>query len=187
MSKEKDIRFYKTKERIIKAMIQLLEEKNFEQITVKDICKSAEVSRSGFYLHYLDKYDLVEKYQLEIMEHMNNTLRNISQTHITKEMLMLYMLNYLTNEGKLLALLISEHGSPEVQNQVKDIVKKNALENTLSHLNIEIETELEKKYFLAFFSNALFGVLQEWISSGQKESPEYLVKTLNKIINFDLI
>ncbi|MGZ2546862.1 TetR/AcrR family transcriptional regulator [Staphylococcus saprophyticus] len=36
---------------------------NFDEISVKDICKLAEISRGTFYLHYQDKYDLVSKYQ----------------------------------------------------------------------------------------------------------------------------
>lgn len=31
----------------------------------------------------------------------------------------------------------------------------------LAHINVEIESEIEKKYFVAFFSNAWFGILQE--------------------------
>lgn len=61
---EKDIRYQRTHKSILQAMIELLKVKNFDQITVKDICEQAQISRSGFYLHYLDKFDLVEKYQL---------------------------------------------------------------------------------------------------------------------------
>lgn len=70
-NKEKDVRFYRTKERILSAMTELLKNKNFHQVTVKDLCEKAEISRSGFYLHYMDKYDLVEKYQLELMTQVN--------------------------------------------------------------------------------------------------------------------
>lgn len=65
--------------------------------------------------------------------------------------------------------------------------KKNALDNVLSHLTIPVTSDLEKQYLVAFFSNALFGVLQEWVNHGQKESPEYIVNVINKIIAFDII
>lgn len=100
---------------------------------------------------------------------------------------MLHMLNYLKNEGQLVALLISDHGSSEIQAQVKAVIKKNTMENGLSHINIQLDSEIEKEYFVAFFSNALFGVLQEWINNGQRETPEYLVHMINKIITFDLV
>ena len=121
------------------------------------------------------------------MTHVNQILETIPQAHITKEMLMLHMLNYLTHEGKLLALLISDHGSPTVQNQVKKVLKENALKNMLDHINVKIDSDIEKKYFIAYFSNAWFGILQEWINGGQRGYPESLVNIANKIIKFDLM
>ena len=109
MKQEKDIRYYRTKQRITAAMVRLLKEKNFDQITVKDICEYAEISRSGFYLHYLDKYDLAEKHQLELLAHANKIIQTASQSTIKRNDLMLHMLNYLKNDGELLALLISDH------------------------------------------------------------------------------
>lgn len=57
-NQKKDIRFYRTKERIITVITEILKVKSFDQVTVKDIYKKAIISRSGFYLHYMDKYDL---------------------------------------------------------------------------------------------------------------------------------
>lgn len=58
-----DIRIVKSREKIKNALINLLNTYNFDEISVKDICKLAEISRGTFYLHYQDKYDLVSKYQ----------------------------------------------------------------------------------------------------------------------------
>lgn len=55
-----DIRITKNKRSIESALLQLLEEKPFEKITVHDICQLALVSRSTFYAHYVDKYALLE-------------------------------------------------------------------------------------------------------------------------------
>ncbi|WP_462394824.1 TetR/AcrR family transcriptional regulator [Lentilactobacillus parabuchneri] len=47
--------------RIIKqAMINLLQSKRFDDITVKDICDSALIHRSTFYRYYQDKIDLAD-------------------------------------------------------------------------------------------------------------------------------
>ncbi|MBQ8872345.1 MAG: helix-turn-helix transcriptional regulator, partial [Clostridia bacterium] len=41
------------------ALIRLLEKKNYEFITVKEICTKAGVNRSTFYLHYETMDDLL--------------------------------------------------------------------------------------------------------------------------------
>ncbi|MED1282981.1 TetR/AcrR family transcriptional regulator [Bacillus mycoides] len=56
-----DVRVYKTKKNISNTLITLLNEKEFGRITAKDICIHAMVSKSTFYSHFADKYDLLEK------------------------------------------------------------------------------------------------------------------------------
>lgn len=57
----KDVRKIKTERDIQQALLKLLESKTFRQITVADICQLSLTSRSTFYAHYLDKYDLLDK------------------------------------------------------------------------------------------------------------------------------
>ncbi|MDO5813306.1 MAG: TetR/AcrR family transcriptional regulator [Bacillota bacterium] len=42
------------------AFLELLEKKDFEYITIKEICQKANVNRSTFYLHYENMGDLLE-------------------------------------------------------------------------------------------------------------------------------
>lgn len=45
-------KYFNTAIKMDKAFLELLSEKDFEYITIKDICKKAGVNRSTFYLHY---------------------------------------------------------------------------------------------------------------------------------------
>lgn len=54
-----DRRILKSQEAIKKAVIELMAEKSFDDITIQDISDRANVSRGTIYLHYLDKYDLL--------------------------------------------------------------------------------------------------------------------------------
>lgn len=56
-----DRRIQKTKDAIIKAFVELMAEKNFEQITINEIADRADVNRGTVYLHYVDKYDLLDQ------------------------------------------------------------------------------------------------------------------------------
>lgn len=56
---KQDIRITKTHQALAKTMMELLETKKFQKITVNDICQNAMVSRSTFYLHFEDKYQLL--------------------------------------------------------------------------------------------------------------------------------
>ena len=54
-------KYFNTAVRMDKAFLDLLAEKDFEYIKVKDICKKAEVNRSTFYLHYETIADLLDE------------------------------------------------------------------------------------------------------------------------------
>jgi len=56
-----DRRILKTQESLKKAVIELMSEKNFDEITIQDIADRANVNRGTIYLHYQDKYDLLDK------------------------------------------------------------------------------------------------------------------------------
>jgi AcrR family transcriptional regulator len=64
-----DRRIAKTQEAIKKAFVELMNEKHFDKITLQDISDRANVNRRTIYLHYMDKYDLLDKL---IEEHINN-------------------------------------------------------------------------------------------------------------------
>ncbi|UUZ83545.1 TetR/AcrR family transcriptional regulator [Paenibacillus sp. P26] len=64
-----DRRVLKSQEAIKKAILELMTEKNFDDITIRDISERANVNRGTIYLHYMDKYDLLDKI---IEEHISN-------------------------------------------------------------------------------------------------------------------
>ena len=58
VGKEDSAKVLQTKRILAAQLMQLLEHKSFKKITVNDICQSAMISRSTFYLHFEDKYQL---------------------------------------------------------------------------------------------------------------------------------
>ena len=56
-----DLRIQKTQKSIKQAFFELIEEEGFDHISVKDITARAMISRNTFYLHYSDKFDLLNK------------------------------------------------------------------------------------------------------------------------------
>ena len=55
--KKIDLRIQKTYDSLMTAFQELLQEKSFEQITVKELCNRARTRTATFYTHFDDKYD----------------------------------------------------------------------------------------------------------------------------------
>ena len=65
-SKENDVRYKAAEEKIRTAFYELLREEGFQKVTVRMIVERAGINRSTFYLHYQDKYDLLESIEEEL-------------------------------------------------------------------------------------------------------------------------
>ena len=58
---KQEFKYFNTASYMDEALLYFLEQKEFEFITVKEICKKAGVNRSTFYLHYENMDDLLEE------------------------------------------------------------------------------------------------------------------------------
>lgn len=99
-----DKRVYKTKENIKKTVINLILEKNFQDITVTEISNRANIGRKTFYLHYGSIIDVIKELEDEIKEALeasinryiddknNYDIKNIFKdlTKIIKDDILLY-------------------------------------------------------------------------------------------------
>ena len=56
-----DSKYFYTAQLMNQALLDLLEKKDIEFISITEITKKAGVNRSTFYLHYEDIYDLLEE------------------------------------------------------------------------------------------------------------------------------
>ena len=74
-------KYFNTALRMDEALLALLEEKDLEYITVKEICRQAGVNRSTFYLHYETVADLVN----ETLEMIDQRFRSIPRRESSGE------------------------------------------------------------------------------------------------------
>ncbi len=84
-----DLRIKRTQKAIKSAFFELLDEKSFEHISVKDITDRALISRNTFYLHYADKYELLNKVCdeliIKLFFRISKQLRRVQREEFTVE------------------------------------------------------------------------------------------------------
>ncbi|MHB1627551.1 MAG: TetR/AcrR family transcriptional regulator [Bacilli bacterium] len=60
-TKVRRIRMTRTRKSLIEAFVELVNEKDFEKVTIQDLTERAQINRATFYAHYQDKYDLLDE------------------------------------------------------------------------------------------------------------------------------
>ena len=71
-----DNRRANTKKAIQEAMVALLKTESFDDITTIKIAKEAGISRSSFYTHYKDKFELIDSVNKPFSIKLNIFLKN---------------------------------------------------------------------------------------------------------------
>ena len=74
IAEKMDARVRRTRDALGDALIELIQEKPFESITVSDVLERAGVGRSTFYVHYKDKDDLLWSDAEDFLELMSGWL-----------------------------------------------------------------------------------------------------------------
>jgi AcrR family transcriptional regulator len=105
-----NLRVRRTQKLLREALVELIEERGFDALTVGELTERAMVSRAAFYRNYQDKYDLVEQIFDEAMSALLNAIGEIGSEH-PPEMWVTFFEHIAAYERMYRALLGSK-GSP---------------------------------------------------------------------------
>ena len=75
-----DARVKYTKMVLKKALLELMQHKPVNKITVKEICERAELNRATFYAHYSDCFDLLESIEEELFGQFERSMQSYTRS-----------------------------------------------------------------------------------------------------------
>ncbi|MFF2878243.1 TetR/AcrR family transcriptional regulator [Gottfriedia sp. NPDC057991] len=187
----REIKVAKTKKLIKETLLDLIEEKGFEAISVRDITLKAGLNRGTFYLHYRDKYDLMEKGQNEILEGLQDRLIFIRPKEMNEfysnDMVYPPILNvyhYLKENQRFIKILISTKGDPAFPKKMKEHIKETIYEKLVDLLEEEYMIDIPHEYTTAFISSAFFGLIEQWLEKEEPITPEEMAIMHMKLLKF---
>src|SRR4051794_37293083 len=102
--KRNDRRSRRTRRTLGQALVDLMLEKRYDTITVQEIIDRANVGRSTFYAHYLDKEDLLQTEVSELVERLSMHMdHNAASNHLIPS---LELLTHLQDSYQLYRALV---------------------------------------------------------------------------------
>ncbi len=189
-------KYFNTAVRMDEAFLELLTEKDFEYITVKEICEKACVNRSTFYLHYETMGDLLdESFEYKNRKFMSyfpvNPAEFISKINdvdlnkvslkdfyfITPEYLIPY-LNYVKENRRLFKTTISRPDTLHSNQRFETLVKV-VIEPIMERYQIPSE---QRRYILIFNINGIIGIIKEWLNGDCRESTDFIVEMITDLV-----
>lgn len=186
-------KYIKTSNKMCEALVSLLETKDFEYISIKEICSKANINRSTFYLHYETTRDLLEEV-IDKLEHsfsesfLHESLDVNSPTVESKDLFLItdkYLLPYLSFIRSNKKIFKAAIKNPNTFNLDKRYINMCDL-YFVPILKRYGVTDEEQKYVLNFYINGIFSIIKLWIGNDCDMENEAISKIIKKCINYTL-
>ena len=168
-----------TKKAIIDAFIELIGERPFDKITVKDIVTRCGVNRNTLYYYFEDIYALVDElFKIETQNILGDTSGFDSwQDAFLKAV-------DFVRQNRLGICHMYKSISRE---RVEDYLDEVTYNNILSFIKKEAEginaDESDIELIARFYAHALVGMVLEWLSSGMKGDMNGAVERLGVLLD----
>lgn len=175
-----DRRILKSQKAIKNALLELMSERGFDQITVQNIVDRADISRKTFYLHYLDKFDLLDKL---IEEHITELREICDLANETKEVVSWF--EYFEKNYLFFSMILVSKGAPFFRKRFLDFV----IEDIKNGWDITTEGKnhgLSEDVLLQFFGAAYVQVVEWWFTNEMPYPPQAMEKQIEILLDRNL-
>ena len=181
-----EAKFHNTAIKMDDALVVLLEQKDFRDISIQDICKEAGVNRSTFYSHYDNLYDLLKETQERAVSEFFETLGSaVGVPDISKmtadELIFIspqYLVPYLTFVKKNRRLYevyntsnafpIGEMDKQLIENVFVPIYAKNG-----------VTDKRIVEYMSHYFISGVTAITMEWVKRGCEDDILFICEVIS--------
>ncbi len=184
-------KYYNTSLLMNQALIELLNKKDYEFLSVKEICKKAGVNRSTFYLHY----DNIDDLLYETIENLNKNFSacfgeenkdfaNQINSKQKKDLILItpkYLLPYLKHvkEHKMVYQVSFKHPTLMQSNEKYSYLQNKILFPIFDIFNIDKNA---RKYISAYYISGVYAIVDEWIKGGCKDDENMICELIIKCV-----
>lgn len=185
-----DRRKRRTLNAIQRACLALLDEKSFDEMTVLDISEKADISRGTFYLHYVDKYDMLDQFEQQLIQKMQHIFEgNLKDVQSPIDFIksryptIVQLFTCLKEERELFQIIFQTKGFASLQKELNNMLQ--IVINTVPSITLASkDANLPLEFFIPILVSIITGATQQWLYENNDYTPEQLAKSiLNIIVN----
>lgn len=189
-----DRRAVRTRRMIRSALSELIEEKGYNNISITDLTARADINRGTFYLHYTDKYDLLEQVENEVIQELYEEVKSAGNLDLNSlEFInnmdsgdipmpfMVKIFEYLKENSKFVKAILGPKGDPKFHIKIKKLIESNLFEENPVSIYKKEAMLVPHEYFISYVLSAHLGVIQQWLNSDMDKSPEEMTLILSKM------
>ena len=180
--KKEDRRVRRTKKLLTQALTELLQKKQVNEITVKELTDLADMNRGTFYMYYRDIFDMLEKIEDELFQKLDV----IAQTHEhgdpTQQVkpILLDLFRFIEENQEVCRVLLSPNGDMNFLHRLYEAIRERGLEIWKDQMGSLGEKEFDYRYSFVIFGCA--GMIRAWVNRSCQETDMQMAELADRMI-----
>ena len=181
LQKKEDRRVRRTKKLLTQALTQLLQEKQINEITVKELTDLADMNRGTFYLYYKDIFDMLEKIEDGLFEALEEIVFLHEHDDVSQQTkpILLDLFRFIEDNQEMCRVLLSPHGDMNFLHRLNEVVREKCLQ---MWPNKEDKNDATFEYHYSFVVYGCVGVFRAWLNSECQEPAEKMAEMADAMI-----
>lgn len=182
-----DRRVRRTHKSLHEALIALVQQKNYDDITVQDVLDRADVGRSTFYAHFQDKDQLL----LSGVEHLRVTLEEAlwrehgkAKRHEGVIAFSCAMFEHADGYRNIYHALLKTQGWPLVRQRMQDLLEeliRRECKTEIAALR-KAKSDVPVELFVHYLTSSFFSVMTWWIDRNSRLTPAQIDEMFRSLV-----
>lgn len=183
-----DRRILRTRSQLTAALLALMQEKNFDEITIKDITDRADMNRATFYLHYGTKEELLltslESRFDQLVQSIESGLTNTPENPIwSDDSYDRLVFEHVAEHVDLYKVILDQNGMGMIIHQIIDYIAAVGLRNTLESIDDSMTIEIPLEITSRHVAGSMFAILVWWIRNDLPYTPAEMADMCHRLIS----
>ena len=178
-----DRRILKTKRAIYEALVELMQKKKLNSITVTELAAAANINRKTFYTYYSTVNDVLDEVINELISSLKDLMYTMSEDYnmLSPQTLFAFLNTIMSDVDIVRALFTSDKGNMlfnKLQKALQETLLKELIDNDIK-MNIPPE---QYPLISSFVAGGMIYVYYEWITNPNVTSLDEIARTLTTLI-----
>lgn len=179
---KEDRRVRRTQKLLKESLVELMSEKEFKDITIKEVTERADLNRGTFYLHYSDTYELLKSMENDVLNDFQDLITDYLRSEQVDSLMpvLLPIIHYIVENVEICTNLFENNSSGDFHREFKNLIHKYGSE-IIEHLFPACKT-VSSEYFFEFITFGFIGIIRKWLDAGMPESEEEIARMGNDLV-----
>lgn len=179
-----EAKYHNTSLKMYEALFKLLKEKEFSDITIKELCDLANINRSTFYSHFDNMYELLREGEEYIIQKFVSSFdqsilfmdlpNNTDQEYLLKHFIHPYLI-FIKNNMFIFKVFVENLKTFNTDIYYNRLLKY-VLTPALTKKGITDKKQIN--YISKFYLTGMTSIIMEWINNSCSDDIEYISKVI---------